>query len=128
GRVTAFGIVSTRIGEPFQLAGLLCVRINVHFGVVIPRVPPLLARSTERELCLLQRLRFRIGVRRRELDLVAARAEERARRLADAGRDAFALAAREIEDVDLIERILRLALALEHEALAVGRPVAFARA
>ena len=34
----------------------------------------------------------------------------------------------EIEHVDLIERIARLALALEHEALAVGRPVALAGA
>ena len=34
----------------------------------------------------------------------------------------------EIEHVDLIERVARLALALEDEPLAVGRPVAFAGA
>ena len=34
----------------------------------------------------------------------------------------------EVEHVDLIEGIARLALALEHEPLAVRRPVAFAGA
>ena len=102
--------------------------MDVYRGVVIPRVPAFLAGRAERELFVLQLLRIRIRVRRRELDLVLARTEERARRLADAGRDAFGLAGREVEHVDLIERIARLALALEHETLAVGRPIAFAGA
>ena len=63
---------------------------------------------------------------RRELDLVAARAEERAGRLAQAGRDALGVAARQIEHVDLIERVAGLALALKNEPLAIGRPVALA--
>ena len=64
----------------------------------------------------------------REHDLAAAGTEERARGLAHAGRDALGVAAGEVEHVDLVEGIARLALALEHEPLAVRRPVAFAGA
>ena len=67
-------------------------------------------------------------MRRREFDLGAVRPEERARRLADARRDALGIAGRQIEHVDLIEGIAGLALALEHQPLAVRRPVAFAGA
>src|SRR5262249_38792977 len=63
-----------------------------------------------------------------ELDLVGAGPEERAGGLADAGRDALGLAGREVEHVDLVERVARLALALKDQALAVRRPVALARA
>ena len=63
-------------------------------------------------------------MRRCKRDLVAARAEERTRCLAGAGRDSFRIAGGEIEHVDLIERIAGLALALKHDSLAVGRPVA----
>ena len=63
----------------------------------------------------------------REQDLIASGAEERAGGLAVAGRDALAVAGLEVEGVDLVERIRRLALALEHHALAVGREIAFAR-
>src|SRR5216684_875754 len=65
-------------------------------------------------------------MRRRELDLVAAGAEKCAGGLAQAGRNAFGVAGRQIEHVDLIEGVPRLALALTDEALAVGRPVALA--
>jgi len=67
-------------------------------------------------------------VGRGEFDLVGARPEECAGRLADAGRDALGVAARQIEHVDLIEGVARLALALEHEACAIRRPVALAGA
>src|SRR5436190_15862847 len=67
-------------------------------------------------------------MRRCEFDLAAVRAEERARRLADARGDALRFSGREIEDIDLIERVRGIALALEHQALAVGRPVALAGA
>ena len=112
----------------FSAAGLLAVGVDVHLRVVVPRVAALLARRAERELLVLVLLRLRIGVRRRELDLVAARTEERAGGLADAGRDPLGVAARQIEHVDLIERVARLALALEDQPLAVRRPVAFAGA
>src|SRR5581483_3470576 len=98
---------------------------DVHLGVVVPRVAPLFSRRAERELVVLVLLRFRIRVRRRALDLVAAGPEERARRLADARRDASGFAGGEIQHVNLIERVARLALALEDEPFAVRRPVAF---
>src|SRR5436190_6860435 len=63
-----------------------------------------------------------------ELDLVRPGPEERTGRLSVARRDALGVAGRQVERVDLIERIARLTLALKHEPLAVGRPVAFARA
>ncbi len=44
------------------------------------------------------------------------------------GGDALGVAAGEIEYVDLIEGVARLAFALKHEALSVRRPVSFARA
>jgi hypothetical protein len=63
---------------------------------------------------------LRIGVRRREQNFVTAGTEEGACRLADAGRDALRLSARQVHDVDLVERITGLAFALEDHALAVG--------
>ena len=57
-----------------------------------------------------------------------ARTEERAGRLAVAGRDARRVAGRHVQRVDLIEGIARLALALKDEPLAVRRPVALAGA
>src|SRR5262249_23059535 len=85
-------------------------------------------RRAERELFFLELLRLRIGMRRGELDLVGAGTEERAGRLANAGRDPLGLAGAEIDDVDLVEGVARFALALKHEALAVSRPVALSRA
>src|SRR6185295_3810997 len=102
--------------------------VDVHLRVVVPRIAALFARRAEGELLVLQLLRLRIGVRRCELELVAVGTEERACGLADARRDAFGLAAPEIEDVNLIEGIARLALALKHDPLAVRRPVTLARA
>ena len=104
GRVAAFGVVAARGRQPLQRAGLLAVGVDVHLRVVVPRVAALLARGAERELLVLVLLRLRIVVRRRELDLVGARPEERAGGLADAGRDALGVAGRQIEHVDLIER------------------------
>src|SRR5207247_5141348 len=92
------------------------------------RVPALFAGCAERELLVLPLLRLRIPVGGGEFNLVAAGTKERAGRFAQTGRDALAVAGREIERVDLIEGITRLALALKDEALAVGRPVAFSGA
>src|SRR5262245_39769597 len=66
-------------------------------------------------------------MRGREEDLLSRRPDERARRLAEAGRDAFDVARAKVERVDLIERIPRLALALEDESLPIGGPVTFSR-
>jgi hypothetical protein len=67
-------------------------------------------------------------MRRREQDFVGAGTEERAGGLSQAGRDPFHIATAQIECVDLVKRVARFALALENEALAVGRPVAFSGA
>src|SRR5207253_3986779 len=125
GRVASFSIVPACSREALQLAGLFTVRVDVHFRIVVPRVAPLLARRAKGELVLLQLLRFWISMCRRKLDLVAVRPEEAARGLADAGRDALGFAGGQIEYVNLIEGILRLALALKDHPLSVGRPVAF---
>jgi len=53
--------------------------------------------------------------------------EEGVGRLAHARLDALHLAAREIHDVDLVERIARIAFALEHHAPAIRGPAAFPR-
>src|SRR6185503_20264199 len=65
---------------------------------------------------------------RREQDLVAAGTEEGAGRLAVTRRDALGVAGRQVERVDLIEGVARLALALKDQPLAVGRPVALTSA
>src|ERR1700681_2396770 len=63
-----------------------------------------------------------------EFDLVGTWPEECTGGLADARRDALGVAGGEIERVNLVERIARLALALEDEPLAVRGPIALARA
>jgi hypothetical protein len=128
GRVARLGVVAPRGREPLVGAGGLVVHVDVHLGVVVPRIAALLPRGPEVELGLLQRLRCRVVVRGREQDLRAARPEERARRLAVAGRDALGFPDVQVEHVDLIERVAWLTLALEDEAVAIRRPVAFAGA
>src|SRR5207248_787796 len=96
--------------------------------IVIPRVAPLLAGGAERQFLVLILLRFRIVMRRREQNLIAAGTEKRARRLPDSRRNPFHVAAGEIERIDLVEGIARFTLALKDKALAIGRPVAFSRA
>ena len=91
-RVAAFGIVPSRLGQAFERASLLAVCVDVHLGVVIPCVAPLLARRPERELVFLILLRFRIGMSGGELNLVRAGPKEGARRLADSRRNAFRIA------------------------------------
>src|SRR5207344_2985163 len=94
---------------------------------VVPRIAAFLARRPERILLVLVLLRFRIGVRGGELDVaVGARPEKRARRFSEAWRNPFRVTAVQIERVDLVEGVAGLPFALEHETLAVGRPVALA--
>ena len=126
--VAAFGVVALRRGQLLHGAGLLAIREDVHLRVVVPCVAAFLARGAEVEFVLLVLQRLGIEVRRAEHDLVAAGTEERARRLAHAGRDSLGVAGGEVEHEDLVERVGRVTLALEDQALAVGRPVAFTRA
>src|SRR5262249_35665450 len=90
-RVAAFGVVPPRLRQSLERAGFFAVRVDVHLRVVVPGVAALLARCAKRELLLLVLLRFRIGMRRGEFDLVGARAEECARCLTDSRRNALRL-------------------------------------
>ena len=65
---------------------------------------------------------------RGEKNLIAARAEERAGRLAVARRDSLGVPRREVERVDLIEGVARFALALKDEPLTIRLPVALSGA
>ena len=65
---------------------------------------------------------------RAEQDVPGARLNERTGRFAVAGRDAPRIAVRQVQLVDLIERVSRLTLALKDHAGAVGREIAFSSA
>jgi hypothetical protein len=58
-------------------------------------------------------------MRRRELDFVRPRPEEGARRLSIARRDTRRVAGRQVERIDLVERIAGLAFALKDKLFAV---------
>src|SRR5262247_1636183 len=64
-------------------------------------------------------------MRRCEEDVAGFRIDERARRLADAGLHAGHVAGPQIHEVNLVERVARLAFALEDELATVLRPVTF---
>src|SRR5688572_11358903 len=63
-----------------------------------------------------------------EQHVTRLRVDERAGCLADPWRDARDVSARHVHQIDLIEGIARLTLALEHELTAVLRPVPLAGA
>jgi len=63
-----------------------------------------------------------------EEDFVAVRTEKGAGGLAAAWRHAIAVAGFEVEKVNLVEWVARLAFALENKRFAVGREIAFAAA
>ncbi len=128
GGVAGLGVVALRVRQSAQLARLRGAHVQLHLRVVVPRIAPFLAAGAELQLLVLQLLRVRIVMGGREQDVVGRRVDERARGLASAGRDPGRAAAGQVEAVNLIEGIARLALALEHQRLAVGGPVAFARA
>ena len=128
GRVAGLGVVAARLRQPLVGAGLRVADVEVHLGVVVPRVAPLLAGGAELQLFVLQLLRARIVMRGGEEDVAGFGVEERAGGLARAGRDARDVAGGHVHHVDLVERIARLALALEHQPASVLRPVAFAGA
>src|SRR6185503_4840040 len=57
---------------------------------------------------------------------IRVRTEKRARCFAGASRNSVAVTRCEVQDVYLEERILRFALALENQRLAIGREITFA--
>src|SRR5437879_3311222 len=62
-------------------------------------------------------------MRRGKEDRVGARTEKGAGGLANARRNAVAIATLQIQNVNLVKRIARLAFALENEAIAIGRKI-----
>ncbi len=126
GAVARFGVVTPRSGQPLELTGGVG-HVEFHFGIVVPGVAALLARRAELELGLLVRRAARVVVRRCEQDLPGSRPEKRAGGLALPRRNAPRVPGFEVELVDLVERIARLALALEHELLPVRREIALSR-
>ncbi len=60
-----------------------------------------------------------------EEHFIFPRPEERAGRLSHSGRNAASVSRGEIQRVDLVERIVRFALALKDERLAIGREITF---
>src|SRR4051794_29648896 len=93
---------------------------DVHVLVIIPRIAAFLARGAEVELDLLFGNGVRIEVSGGEKDLIRAGPEERAGGFTNAGGNSRGLAGFEIQDIDLVKRISRLAFALEDERFAVG--------
>ena len=63
-----------------------------------------------------------------EQNFIAVGTEKGARGFADAGRDPVAVAGFQVEHINLVEWVTRLAFALENQRLAVGRKVTFAAA
>src|SRR5262249_14447651 len=128
GRIAALGVVAASGRQPLERAALFAVGVDIHLGVVVPRVPSLFPGGSEGEFVVLILLRLRIVMRRRKENLVAAGTEKRTRRLSKPRGNPLHIPARQIERVDLIERVAWFALALEHEPLAVRRPVTLAGA
>src|SRR5438046_7162018 len=102
--------------------------INLELRIIIPRVAALLAARAEVQLRFCFCGRLGIGMRRGEQNAVAPRLEKSARRLADPRRNARGIARFQIEDEHLVERIARLAFALEDELLSIRRKISFAAA
>ena len=126
--VGAFGVVAGDVRQPAGVASGHGHRVDLHLRVVVPGVAPLPPGGAEVELLLLQLGRARVVVGRRVQDRRAVRANEGAGRLADSGRHLAGVSGGQIEQVDLVERILRPPFALEHELAAVGREVTLAGA
>src|SRR5687767_3507546 len=96
--------------------------VQIHLGVVVPRVAAFLARGPELEFVALQLCRARVVMCRGEQD-ASVWTEEGASRLSQARRDSLGVAGGECHRIDLIEGVPRLTLALEDQAAAVVRPV-----
>src|SRR5688572_21453446 len=126
GREAGLGVVAAAIRQPAIAARLPAADVELHLGVVVPRIPALLAGGAELQLVILQLLRAQVVMRRREENVTRLGVDEGAGRLAGSRRHARRVPAVHVHQIDLIERISGLALALENELLAILRPVAFA--
>jgi hypothetical protein len=120
GRERPFSVVARCAGDAANVRTVAARDEDVHLAVVIPGVAALFPCHAEIQLSFLLRARVWIEMRRGEKHFIAAGPEKRAGRFANAGRDAMRVAAFEIEEENLIERVLRVALALKDERLAVG--------
>jgi hypothetical protein len=129
-RPRALRVVATRAGQApgRPLARRARRREEVVVLVVVPAVAALLAGGPRGELGLLLGAGLRVEVGGGVEDLLAARMDPAAGRLADARRDAADASAAQVHQVDLEEGVAGLALALEDEPPAILGEVAFARA
>ena len=128
GRDRALGVVAARVGELRELRAVLVAREDVHRRVVVPRVALCFSRRAEVEFRLLFRRRLGVVVRGREDDARGAGHEKAARRFPRARRDARRFAGEQIEEVDLVKGIRRVALGLENHRVAIRREVSLAAA
>ena len=102
-----------RVGEPLEVRAIAVRCPDLHLVIVVPGVAAMLARGAKLEFGLHFCARFGIMVRRGKRHLVCAGAKKGTGGLADAGRNAVRLAGFEVEQVNLVKRIVRLAFALE---------------
>src|SRR6185436_4082924 len=96
--------------------------------IVVPRIAALLAARAKVEFSFLLVARPRIEMCRSEQHFIAARAKETARGFADAGRDTPCVSRFQIQNVNLVEGIVGLTLALENQRFAVRRKISFTTA
>src|SRR2546421_4211010 len=101
------------------MAAIALGRKNIHLLVIIPGVTALVAGGAKVYFGLLFDFGLRIQVGRRKQDLCRTRSKESAGGLAHAWGNSVTFARPQIEKVNLIERISRLALALENQRRAV---------
>ena len=128
GRKRTFGIVAQGRREPTDLRAIALGHENVHVFVIIPGIAALFTGGAEGEFGLLLFHRCGIQMRGGEHQLVGPRTEKGAGGLAVAGRDAVAVAALQIQQMDLVKWIRGIAFTLKDQRLAIRGEVTLAAA
>ena len=101
---------------------------EVEVPVVVPGVASFLPTGAEVEFGFLPCLGLWIELRGGEQHFLAARAKKGASGFANARRDTVAVAGFEVQEVNLVERVARLAFALKNQGLSFGRKITFTAA
>ena len=126
GRIRSLRVVAGRTRQINRIAAVLLRGENVERRVVIPRVAPLFSAGAEFQLRFLFCQSFGIGLRRGEQNAIRPRLEKSTGRFSLARRYPGCFARFQIENVLLIKRVRRLALALKDQLLSVRRKITFA--
>ena len=121
--IAALGIVTLGLSQLPILLGLQIVFIELISVVVIPSITPLGSRLAGRKFVLLLLDCIRVSLGRGIHHLGSIRVDPGTSRLALPRRDSFHVSGLEIEQVNLIEGICRLAFALEDQLLAIATVV-----